>query len=63
MGPDTHTASWFAEAAEYEAVSSADAPQMVAGLTAPQSTVTGDYLHRMITGNVESAMPRSFSDH
>jgi 6-phosphogluconolactonase len=51
MGPDTHTASWFAEASEYEAVSRANAPQMVAGLTAPQSSVTGDYLQRMtITG-------------
>ena len=51
MGPDTHTASWFTEAPEYEAVSRTNAPQMVAGLTAPQSPITGDYLHRMtITG-------------
>ena len=51
MGPDTHTASWFAEAPEYEAVSRANARQMVAGLNAPQSPVTGDYLQRMtITG-------------
>ena len=51
MGPDTHTASWFAEAPEYEAVSCANAPRMVAGLTAPKSSVTGDYLQRMtITG-------------
>ena len=61
MGPDTHTASWFAEAAEYEAVSSADAPQMVAGLTAPQSTVTGDYLHRMtITGAMLALSRKAF---
>ena len=51
MGPDTHTASWFAKAPEYEAVSCANARQMVAGLNAPQSPVTGDYLQRMtITG-------------
>ena len=51
MGPDTHTASWFAEAPEYEAVSCANARQMVAALNAPRSPVTGDYLQRMtITG-------------
>lgn len=51
MGPDKHTASWFAEAEEYEIVSRADAPLMVGGLSAPQSPVTGTYLQRMtITG-------------
>ena len=51
MGPDTHTASWFAAAPEYEAVSCANATQMVAGLSAPRSKVTGNYLQRMtITG-------------
>lgn len=51
MGSDTHTASWFAAAPEYEAVSCANATQMVAGLSAPRSKVTGNYLQRMtITG-------------
>ena len=49
------------EAAEYEAVSCADAPQMVAGLTAPQSTVTGNYLHRMtITGAMLALSRKAF---
>lgn len=51
MGPDTHTASWFSQAAEYDAVSSVDAEPLVAGLKAPESPVTGQYLLRMtITG-------------
>ena len=53
MGPDKHTASWFADAAEYEIVSQADAPLMVGALSAPQSPVTGAYLQRMtITGTM-----------
>ena len=61
MGPDTHTASWFAEAVEYETVSSADASYMVAGLTAPRSSVTGHYLHRMtITGAMLALSRKAF---
>ncbi len=52
MGPDAHTASWFKKASEYDAVSAADAPLSVAGITAPQSPVTGAYLDRItITGS------------
>ena len=61
MGPDTHTASWFADAAEYETVSSADTGDMVAGLTAPRSAVTGDYLDRMtITGTMLALSRKAF---
>ena len=61
MGPDTHTASWFADAAEYEAASCADADALVAGLTAPQTPVTGDYLHRMtITGAMLARCQKAF---
>ena len=53
MGPDTHTASWFAEAPEYEIVSCAENPNLVAGLQAPKTSVTGKYQQRMtITGSM-----------
>jgi 6-phosphogluconolactonase len=61
MGPDSHTASWFGEADEYEAASCADASHMVAGLTAPQTPVTGDYLQRMtITGAMLARCQKAF---
>lgn len=47
MGPDTHTASWFSDAAEYDTVSRIENTQLVAGLCAPQTSVTGNYLQRM----------------
>lgn len=53
MGPDKHTASWFGDAAEYDTVSRTEDARLVAGLCAPQTSVTGDYLQRMtITANM-----------
>lgn len=47
MGPDSHTASWFAAAPEYDDVSLLDRTALVAGVTAPKNDITGDYQLRM----------------
>jgi 6-phosphogluconolactonase len=61
MGPDAHTASWFEKAAEYDAVSAADAPLGVAGITAPETSVTGIYLDRItITGSFLGGSAQAF---
>jgi 6-phosphogluconolactonase len=61
MGPDTHTASWFSGAPEYDAVSAGDAALSVAGVTAPASEVTGRYLQRMsITGRFLATSAQCF---
>ena len=61
MGPDAHTASWFEKAAEYDAVSAVDTPSGVAGITAPQTQVTGAYLERItITGRFLAGSAQAF---
>lgn len=47
MGPDGHTASWFAAAPEYDDVSLLDRTALVGGVTAPKNDITGDYQLRM----------------
>ncbi len=47
MGPDSHTASWFAEAREYEAVSTRGHGRLVGAVTAPKNDITGAYQMRM----------------
>jgi len=61
MGPDAHTASWFAEAPEYDAASSKDTTSLVCAVTAPNNSVTNGYVERMtITGAVLDKTAHSF---
>ena len=47
MGPDGHTASWFANADGLDVALDAHSSQYVCGIEAIKTKVTGDYLQRM----------------
>lgn len=47
MGPDGHTASWFAQAQGLDIALDANSTDYVCGIEAKKTKVTGDYLQRM----------------
>lgn len=61
MGPDAHTASWFTEAPEYDAISKPGHGALVAGVAVPPGPVRGAYGLRMsITANYLAAVQNAF---
>lgn len=61
MGPDSHTASWFAQAPEYDAVCAVDHDRLVAAVTAPNNEITNGYTLRMtITGKMLALSEKSY---
>lgn len=61
MGPDAHTASWFSEAPEYDAISRPGHGALVAGVDVPPGPVRGAYGLRMsITADYLAAVQNSF---